>query len=176
MKKDSPTTPVRIVYDCSCRRSQNHLSLNDCLLVSPTLLNDMCGMLLRFRLHNFGFSTDIEKALLHITLNKADRDYTRFLWLSNPKDPESEFNIYCFKTVLLGSVSSPFMLHAALYYHLQKNSSSVATDIVNNLYVGNIFTGCATELEAIDYYSKARSILCQAKFDLHSWASNSEQV
>ena len=176
VKKDSPTTPVRIVYDCSCRQSQNHPSLNDCLLVGPTLLNDMCGMLLHFRLHKFGLSTDIEKAFLHITLDEADRDYTRFLWLSNPTDPESEFNIYRFKTVLFGSVSSPFMLHAALYYHLQQHSSYVATDIANNLYVDNILTGCATELEAIDYYSKARSILSQAKFNLRSWASNSEQV
>ena len=167
------------MYDCSCRQSQNHPSLNDCLLVSPTLLNDMCGMLLRFRLHKFGFSTDIKKAFLHITLDEADCDYTRFLWLSNPTHPESEFSIYCLKTVLFGSVSSPFMLHAALYYHLQKNLSLVATDIVNNLYVhyvDNILTGCATELEAIDYYFKARSILSQAKFDLRSWASNSEQV
>ena len=133
-------------------------------------------MLLRFRLHKFGLSTDIEKAFLHITLDEADRDYTRFLWLSDPTDPESEFDIYRFKTVLFGSVSSPFMLHAALYYHLQKYSSSVANDIANNLYVDNVLTGCTTELEAIDYYSKARSILSQAKFNLRSWASNSEQV
>ena len=118
----------------------------------------------------------IEKAFLHITLDEADRDYTRFLWLSDPIDPESEFDFYRFKTVLFGSVSSPFMLHAALYYHLQKHSSSVATDIANNLYIDNVLTGCATELEAIDYYSKVRSILSQAKFNLRSWASNSEQV
>ena len=166
VKKDSPTTPVRIVYNCSCRQSQNHPSLNDCLLIGPTLLNDMCSMLLRY----------IEKAFLHITLDEADHDYTHFLWLSDPIDPESEFDFYRFKTVLFGSVSSPFMLHAALYYYLQKHSSSVATEIANNLYIDNVLTGCATELEAIDYYSKARSILSQAKFNLRSWASNSEQV
>ena len=116
----------------------------------------MCSILLRFRLHKFSLSTDIEKAFLHITLDEADRDYTRFLWLSDPTDPESEFDIYHFKTVLFGLVSSPFMLYAALYYHVQKHSSSVATDIANNLYVDNVLTGCATELKVIDYYSKAR--------------------
>ena len=131
-------------------------------------------MLLRFRLHKFDLFTDIEKAFLHINLDEADHNYTRFLWLLDPTDPESEFDIYRFKTVLFGLVSSPFMLHAALYYHLQKHSSSVATDIANNLYVDNVLTGCGTELEATDYYSKARSILSQAKFNLRSWASNSE--
>ena len=87
------------MYDCSCRQSQNHSSLNDCLSVGPTLLNDMCGMLLRFCLHKFRLSTDIEKAFLHINLDEADCDYTRFLWLSDPTDPESEFDIYRFKKV-----------------------------------------------------------------------------
>ena len=31
VNKDSNTTPIRIVYDCSCQLSNNHPSLNDCL-------------------------------------------------------------------------------------------------------------------------------------------------
>ena len=33
VKKDSLTTPIRIVYDCSCRGSGQSASLNDCLTV-----------------------------------------------------------------------------------------------------------------------------------------------
>ena len=33
--KDSSTTPIRIVYDCSCRQSKHHPSSNDCLMVGP---------------------------------------------------------------------------------------------------------------------------------------------
>ena len=79
VKKESATTPIRIVYDCSCRQSQNQPSLNDCLMVGPTFLNDMCGILLRFWSHRYGLLTDIEKVFLHVTLNEADQDYTRFL-------------------------------------------------------------------------------------------------
>lgn len=39
VKEESSTTPIRIVYDCSCRQSQTHSSLNDCLTVGPILLN-----------------------------------------------------------------------------------------------------------------------------------------
>jgi len=36
--KNSATTPVRIVYNYSCRQSTKHASLNDCLLVGDTPL------------------------------------------------------------------------------------------------------------------------------------------
>ena len=41
VRKESSTTPIRIVYDCSYRQSQDQPSLNDCLMVGPTFLNDM---------------------------------------------------------------------------------------------------------------------------------------
>ena len=70
----------------------------------------MCGILLRFRTHRYGLSTDIEKVFLHVTLHEADRDYTRFLWLSDHTNPESNLIVYRFRAVLFGSVSSPFIL------------------------------------------------------------------
>ena len=102
VKKDSATTPIRVVYDCSSRSSSNSPSLNDCLMVGPPFLNDMCSIITRFRIFTYGLSTDIEKAFLHVGLDESDRDLTRFLWLSNPKDPESKVHVYRFKTVLFG--------------------------------------------------------------------------
>ena len=86
VEKDSPTTPIRIVFDCSCRQTSKHPSLNDCLIGLPCC-NDLCAILLRFRYHRFGISTDIEKAFLHIQLHTGDRDFTRFYWLKDPTDP-----------------------------------------------------------------------------------------
>ena len=113
VRKESSTTPIRIVYDCSCRMSEKHPSLNDSLEVGPSLVNDICSILLRFRIHRFGLSTDIEKAFLHVKLDQADRDFTRFLWLSNPEDPNSELDAYRFKVVLFGL--SQFSFHAKCY-------------------------------------------------------------
>ena len=78
VKKESSTTPIRIVYDCSCKQTTSSPSLNDCLHAGPPSLNDLCAILLRFRLHKFAFSADIEKAFLHVHLDESDRDYTRF--------------------------------------------------------------------------------------------------
>ncbi|XP_070535087.1 uncharacterized protein [Ptychodera flava] len=88
VKKDSETTPIRIVYDCSCQKSSEQPSLNDCLEKGPHLLNDLSAILLRFRAHNVGFSSDIEKAFLHVQMADKDRDYTKFLWISDPDNPE----------------------------------------------------------------------------------------
>jgi len=51
-------SPTRIVYSCSF----GNRSLNDCLLTRPSLLSDMCGILLHFRSHPVEISTDLEKA------------------------------------------------------------------------------------------------------------------
>jgi len=152
VKKDSSTTPIRIVYDCSCRQSSDSPSLNDCLDPGPPFLMDLCTILLRFRQHEFAFSSDIEKAFLHVHLDQTDRDVTRFLWLSDPTDANSPFITYRFKVVLFGATCSPFMLNAALIYHLSQRDSEVAHDVLNNLYVDNLVSGCHTEQGALKYF------------------------
>ena len=173
VRKDSVTTPIRIVFDCSCSESRSSASLNDCLEPGPTLLNDLCSIILRFRLHNYGFATDIEKAFLQIKLHHNDRDYTRFLWLSDTSNPNSELITYCFQAVLFGATSSPFILNAVLHHHLQQYQTTVADDITQNLYVDNIISGCSSAETATQYYQQARQIMKEAKFNLRSWASNS---
>ena len=86
VKKNSATTPIRVVYDCSCQQSEHDPSLSDCLLREPDFLNDLCSILLRFRTHAFAISTDIEKAFLYVHLHE-DRDFTRFFWLTDPSNP-----------------------------------------------------------------------------------------
>lgn len=56
----------------------------------------MTGILIRFRLNQFAVSTDIVKAFLHVQLDENDRDVTKVLWLSDPKDPNSELITYRF--------------------------------------------------------------------------------
>ena len=133
VQKDSATTPIRMVYDCSYRQSSNHPSLNDCLISGPTFLVHLCAIILRFPTHRYGLSTDIGKAFLHVTLKEADRDFTRFLWLSEPLNPHSEFAVYRFRRVLFGAVSSPFMLFSTLHHHLQQHNTPLACNIQANL-------------------------------------------
>ena len=133
----------------------------------------MGAILVRFRTHPIGISTDIEKSFLHVRLSEADRDMTRFLWLSDPTDPERDFQTYRFRSVLFGSASSPFMLNAVLQTHLDNHKTPVTQDMKDNLYVDNVITGRNTDTEALKYYQESRSVMAEAKFNLRSWASNS---
>ena len=114
VKTDSSTTPIRIVYDCSCQQSADSPCLNDCLEPTPPEVTDISDILIRFRNGRYAVSSDIEKAFLHIQLDEKDRDVTRFLWLSEPSNPDSPLCTYRFKAVLFGCTSSPFILNATL--------------------------------------------------------------
>ena len=139
------TTPIMIVYDCSCRGNGNSTSINDCLMPVPPFLNNLCGVLLCFRSHAFAISTDIKKAFLHVHLHLDDRNFTKFLWLSSTDKSTDKLLTYRFAVVPFGASSSPFMFAAVLDLHLSKCSSPVAADMKQNIYVDNILSGCSTE-------------------------------
>ena len=75
----------------------------------PVLIEHLCGLLIRFHLHETALIGDIEKAFLQIGLNIPDRDVTRFIWLKNPSDPELDNNIQIlhFARIPFGVISRP---------------------------------------------------------------------
>lgn len=120
--------------------------------------------------------TYVDKAFLHVHLDKDDRDFTSFLWLSDPCDLSSLFMIFISLVVLFGATFSSFMLQATLTYHLTSDASSVSQDLLRNLYVDNVVSGSQTETTSLDYFAKSRSILNTANFNLQSWTSNNAQL
>ena len=46
-------------------------------------MQDLTGILLKFRTNIIAFTVDIEKAFRQIELNNQDRDATSFLWLKD---------------------------------------------------------------------------------------------
>ena len=69
------------MYDASARKRKEIQSLNECLYRHPVMLNDLCGLLMRFRLNNIAIVADIEKAFLQIGLQQEQRDVKLFIWL-----------------------------------------------------------------------------------------------
>ena len=174
VKKDSTTTPIRIVYDCSCRETPDAFSLNDCLMNIPPNLNEIAAILLRFRLNEFAVTTDIEKAFLNVGLEEEDRDVTRFFWFNNPTDATGQLVNYRFKSVLFGATCSPFILNAVLMKHLKESASTLTERLTKDLYVDNIISSFPSENEVINFYNRTRPLFANAGFNLRSWASNSD--
>ncbi|EDV99496.1 GH23755 [Drosophila grimshawi] len=74
LKPSSESTKLRVVFDASCRTS-NQTSLNDHLLVGPTLQDDLYLLLLRFRLHCYAITADITKMYRQVNVDLNDRKY-----------------------------------------------------------------------------------------------------
>ncbi|UYV72117.1 hypothetical protein LAZ67_9001870 [Cordylochernes scorpioides] len=66
--KDSHTTPIRSVFDASCKK-KGLPSLNQCLEKGDNLIELVPDLLLRFRLGKYGIIADIRKAFLQIQPN-----------------------------------------------------------------------------------------------------------
>ncbi|XP_066974312.1 uncharacterized protein [Macrobrachium rosenbergii] len=58
VKKDSATTPIRRVFDCSVRQGKNGLSLNNCLWTGPHITADLLKVLLQFKTKSFACISD----------------------------------------------------------------------------------------------------------------------
>ena len=95
-------------------------------------------------------------------LDEVDRKFTHFLWLSEADNSENNFEIYQFRVVLFGCVSIPFMLYAALQCHLSNDHSAISKDVLANLYVDNVVSGCSTVPDALEYYQNARKLMSEA--------------
>jgi hypothetical protein len=161
------------VYDCSCRVFSDEAGLNDCLLSVPRKINDLTGIIARFRLNKYAVSIDIEKAFLQIELDENDRDVTQFiLWLSNSNDPNSPLITYRFRVSLFGTTCSPFILNPTVLKHSQLNPSHTSNLLKNDLYVDNVLSSFPDENSLISFYRESRSILSKGGFNLRSWTSN----
>ena len=62
----------------------------------PPDLNEILGILFRFRMHSFAVSAEIKEAFLNVGLKKENCDATRLYWFSDPKDSTSELTTYKF--------------------------------------------------------------------------------
>ena len=78
-KEDSTTTKLRVVFDASAKSSTG-VSLNDCLLVRPTVHPSLVDVLLHFRTRRVALTTDVSKMYRAIELTPSDKDLYRFVW------------------------------------------------------------------------------------------------
>jgi hypothetical protein len=80
------------------------------------------------------------------------RIVTRFLWLSNPSDPQSPLITYRFRSVLFGATCSPFILGPTISKHLENNPDVKPSKIIEqDLYVDNVLSSFSDENELLQY-------------------------
>ena len=114
----SSTTKVRVVFDTSAKSSTG-VSLNDLLLVGPTVQSTLMDVLLRFRLYRVALIADVSRMYRAIRLVKPDKDLHRFVWREDAGKPLLDFRM---TRVTFGVSASPFAAKMAV----QQNTSDLA--------------------------------------------------
>jgi hypothetical protein len=79
VKESSSTTKIRAVFDESAS-SSSRVSLNQVLMVGPTVQPDLCSFILSFRTHVIALSADIAKMYWQVSVHPDDRDLQRIFF------------------------------------------------------------------------------------------------
>ncbi|XP_026739251.1 uncharacterized protein LOC113502069 [Trichoplusia ni] len=131
IREDKTTTKVRVVFNAS-EKNKKGVSLNDTLMVGPTLQADLRHTIMRWREHAIGIVADIVKMYRQIRVTEEDVVYQRILWRDDPKKPIKDYELL---TVTFGTASAPYQavrtLHQIAYDEGDKYPLAAAK-VLNN--------------------------------------------
>ena len=155
IRDDRDTTKIRVVYDASANK--NRPSLNESLETSPCLLPKIFDILVRFRVYKYGLTSDIKTTFLNIRIVEVERDFLKFLWISNIEEDEPEVIVKRFISVEFGLKCSPFLLEATIKYHMEKHfnrdfNSETVEHFLRDLYMDESISGAQTEDDLFNFY------------------------
>ena len=84
-KDSSTTTRLKVVFDVSAK-SSSATSLNDQLLVGPTVHPPLVDVLLRFHQHRIALTTDVSHMYRVVLLPDEENDLHHFVWRQSPQE------------------------------------------------------------------------------------------
>ena len=171
VRRDKLTTKVRVVYDASCKGA-NGVSLNDTLMVGPTLQADLRHIVMRWRQHPICLAADIIKMYRQVKVAQSDADFQRIVWR---EDPDQEIEDFRLLTVTFGTSCAPYLAVKSLQQVSsdEGNMYPLAAERVKlDFYMDDLMTGCESEKEVGTIYSGMNSLLEKGGFQLQKWTSN----
>ena len=174
-KQSSTSTKLRVVFDGSAA-STSGISLNQSLMIGPTLHPTLGAILIKFRTYPISLTADISKMYREVGLSDLDKDLHRFLWRPTPQQPIKDYRM---TRVTFGVSASPYLAVRTLQQAAEDHRGGhpiASHHIKHSFYVDDLLAGANTEEEAMELYSNLRSILSRAGFNLCKWRSNSAPV
>ncbi|CAK1578751.1 unnamed protein product [Parnassius mnemosyne] len=173
LRESSTTTKLRVVFNASSPTSSG-VSLNNIQMVGPVVQDDLLSILLRFRLHKYVLTADVEKMYRQIVIHPDDRYLQQIVWRDNPSE---QLQAYQLNTVTYGTSSAPFLATRCLQQlGLECTDDKVAQVIIHDFYVDDLLTGGDDINEVTDLRRKVTSTLASAHMVLRKWKSNESQL
>ena len=174
-KNSSTTTKIRAVFDASAKSSSG-VSLNDILLVGPTVHSTLMDVLLRFRMHRIAITADINKMYRAVQLVQSDRDFHRFVWRSSQSETLKDYRM---TRVTFGVSASSFAANMCV----KQNAMDFATKyplaakaVEESFYVDDCLTGADSVEMAIKLQQELQCLLSHGGFLLRKWNSSNLAV
>ena len=174
-KESSTTTKVRAVFDASAKSSSG-ISLNDTLLVGPTVHSSLVDVLLRFRAHRIALTTDVSRMYRAVLLAPSDRDLHRFVWRSSPSQTLQDYRM---TRITFGVSASSFAANMSV----KQNALDFAMEyplavkaVEESFYVDDGLTGADSVDGAIKLQGELQDLFERGGFLLRKWNSNNPDV
>ena len=174
-KHSSSSTKLRVVFDGSATTTSG-TSLNQALLVGPTLQPTLSNILMKFRCYPVALNADISKMYREVKLSPQDKDLHRFIWRVSPDLPVQDYRM---TRVTFGVSASPYLAVRTLQQTAEDHGEeypSVTNHIRTSFYVDDFLGGANTIQEAIELFHNLRAILLKGGFNLCKWRSSSSEV
>ncbi|XP_047541323.1 uncharacterized protein LOC125074140 [Vanessa atalanta] len=175
IRPDKSTTKTRIVFNAS-DRSANGISLNDTLMVGPTLQLELRQVIMRWRLHPICLTADIIKMYRQVKVAKRHVDYQRIVWRD---DSLSEIKDFRLLRVTFGTSCAPYLAVKVLQQIAIDEGEKyplAAGRVKTDFYIDDLMTGCQSETEAKEIYKQMNDLLEKGGFKLQKWTSNREEL
>jgi hypothetical protein len=175
----NPNKPgkVRVVFDCAAKYEGK--CLNDYLLQGPDLVNDLVGVLLRFRQDKVAMMADIEQMYYQVKVPEVDREAFRLLWWPGG-DLSSVPREYCMKVHVFGATSSPscasFALRRAALDQAVVYDDEVVSTTLKSFYVDDLLKSVSTVENACRISKMLTEMLGKRGFNLCKWVSNCPEL
>ena len=99
------TTKLRVVFNALAKTTTG-ISLNETMMVGPTIQDGIFTLVLRFRQHRIVLNADIEKMYRQFWVHTDDRKYQKILWRYNSDQPLKTYQLI---TVTYGTSAAPFL-------------------------------------------------------------------
>ena len=173
-KENSTSMKLRVVFDASAKTSSG-ASLNDTLMVGPTLHPTLETILLRFRSYTIALTGDISKMFRVVELSPADRNLHRFLWRKHPADQITEYQM---TRVTFGVAASPYLAVKTLQQTAVDHSNDplASYHIHESFYVDDLLAGADSPEEAIALRVSLSEVLSKGGFKLCKFRSSNTCV
>ncbi|XP_061727729.1 uncharacterized protein LOC133532886 [Cydia pomonella] len=171
IRENRTTTKVRVVFDASCKDDKG-ISLNDLLMIGPTLQPDLRHLVMCWRQYPVCLVADIVKMYRMVRVDEEDADFQRIVWRDDSRNKIKDYKLL---TVTFGTASAPYLAVKALnqvaYDHMDKYPMA-APRVHKEFYMDDLMTGSETIEEGLHLYKEMKGLLNEGGFLLQKWASN----